>query len=388
MPALSKLLDCSINPRKVITKRDAKAADYARITQQKDRSRNPDRSVLDSAREFAALHTQLVEELPPFLEGYIRIFDLTVLAFSRAQAKYHSAVSEKVEGYIKTWIPTATPKIGTPRSPLPASRDTIDLSDEPTEALSMSIDTSPTAAQTIVQTWTSAWTPYGNAMDHFRITRPATTRSMADRMADYSDRTGARGHVRTMSNRSGEASPNGSISGRRPDLRHTNSFSSTHRSSADPNIKLPSPANSIRRLGADGGYRSASLLSPATDTANGGQGTGNGDRSDAISVDRQSFGLPRITPSEEGPFVGLGFTPRSRASSLRTSPQLDGLGLGRMTSQVEVVPPTPPQAPEDRTTVYSNDWMESRRGAVQEDDAGEGWRNERVLYQCSVVADL
>lgn len=452
IPVLSKLLECSANPRKVIQKRDAKANDYTRVVQSRDKYRASDRALLDSAREFIALHTQLVEELPAFLEGYLRIFDLTILALSRAQAKYHAAVRDRLESYTRTWIkPPKSPPTHSPR------RDTIDLNDE-----------SPGLPDTatingIIKAWSDAWLPYAEAMDHFQITRPS--RTMADRMASYSDRTGQLGHVRS---RSGAGSPVSlsSASGTIPALKHSNSFSGT---------KQLSPASSLRRPGGGDGSRSrsTSLLSPAaapetftirrtaTNAASGSSanidipsaryqpvsdgsqriGTSDSGRyntssslgDDAISVDRLSFGLPRISPSHsETQFagLGLGFTPRSSsteiepsaASSLRgqeyshingggSGNVVDGLGLGMSdrrasgpntpdrrvsasasasAGSVAVVPPTPPLG--DSTT-GSGTWQRrksrpSMPPQIPDDDAGEGWRNERVLYQCAVVADL
>lgn len=395
IPALSRLLDLVINPRKVILKRDAKASDYARIIQQKDRNRTTDRTLLDSAREFVALNTQLMEELPPFLEGYIRIFDLTILAFSRAQAKYHASVRVRLEGYSKRWI-------NLPKSPKSPRRNTVDLNDEPEVVLP---DT--TTPMGIVQAWQSAWTPFSDAMDHFRITR--TSRTMADRMASYSQRTGGQGHIRSNS---GTSSPVRAGSPSRPDLRHTNSFTSNR--SAE--LINRSPNGSLRRPDGGNRSRSASLRNPGVTEGFTVKRVHTGgidipqppnhhlhltsSRGDAASVDRISFGLPKISPTDESQFagLGLGFTPQTRAQNPPAIPGsmgsigLNGLGLGMGTNQddahrqVAVVPPTPPQS--DTATMPDHVNVKDERSAVMGDDAGEGWRGERVLYQCGAVADL
>jgi hypothetical protein len=67
-------------------------------------------------------------------------------------------------------------------------------------------------------------------------------------------------------------------------------------------------------------------------------------------------------------------------------------------------PPTPPVRPEPRvealrvetispspsmtTSMADTVSVKSRGSSKRSDDAGEGWRGEKVLYQCVAVAEL
>lgn len=153
MPALSKLLLLAVGPRTVITRRESKLAEYNRYISAKEAKRQVDRPIVVSASEFVAIHTQLVEELPAFLEGYTRIFDLTVNAFAAAQAKFYAAVRDRIGSFLKQWISIPRRK----------SSHVVNLDND-------LYDVSTT--QGIIQAWHDAWAPYAEAMDHFQCTRP------------------------------------------------------------------------------------------------------------------------------------------------------------------------------------------------------------------------
>lgn len=161
VPALSKLLESGINPRKVIAKRDLKAPDYARYFSMVEAKKPVDRTILQSAKDFVALHTQLVEELPLFLEGYMRIFDLAMCAFAQAQASYHYRVRERMGEYVAQYLD------GIKRSPAikqSSPRLTTDRRQE------QEIDNRSIAG--IVRNWSDAWSPYADAVDRFQCTKP------------------------------------------------------------------------------------------------------------------------------------------------------------------------------------------------------------------------
>ena len=103
MPMFVKLLDASINPRKVLVKHDGKASDYARYADLVKLRKHTDKALLESARDFCALHTQLVDELPMFLHSYSRILDIGVLAFARAQAMYYQKVRDALARFTREW---------------------------------------------------------------------------------------------------------------------------------------------------------------------------------------------------------------------------------------------------------------------------------------------
>lgn len=159
MPALSKLLESGVNPRKVISKRDTKAPDYARYFSLAEAKKPIDRTILQSAKDFVALHTQLVEELPLFLEGYMRIFDLAMCTFANSQAMYHSKVRDRVGGFIRDHLEDG----GTGKSPRVSleSRSPGPPADLKTIA-------------GIVRNWSDAWSPYADALENFQSTKPGT----------------------------------------------------------------------------------------------------------------------------------------------------------------------------------------------------------------------
>ena len=164
MPALSRLLESGVNPRKVISKRDIKAPDYARYFSQLDAKKPIDRTIIQSARDFVALHTQLVEELPLFLEGYMRIFDLAMCAFADSQAKYHSKVRDRIGLYIRDHLDGLDGGSVTRRSP--------GVSLESRGSRSPAPPTDLKSIAGIVRNWSDAWAPYGDAVDNFQSTKP------------------------------------------------------------------------------------------------------------------------------------------------------------------------------------------------------------------------
>lgn len=149
MPVFAKLLDISANPHKVIAKRDSRAADYTRYSALRDARKPIDKAVLQSAREFAALHSQLVDELPAFLEGFSRILDLAIRSFAQVQAKYYENISVAVEGFARRWVarPRQSPNLSVSNEDLRTGNG-------------------------IIQAFHHSWAPYAQAAEKFRITRP------------------------------------------------------------------------------------------------------------------------------------------------------------------------------------------------------------------------
>jgi hypothetical protein len=150
MPALSKLLLSGVNPRAVIVKRDSKSTDYTRYLSLREARRPIDKVLLQSASDFVAIHTQLVEELPGFLEGYMRILDLVTVAFAKAQARYYREVRDRLSRFARDWV----------LSPRRKSGNVIDLD-----------DTDLRDGRGIIQAWHDAWAPCENAMEHFQCTK-------------------------------------------------------------------------------------------------------------------------------------------------------------------------------------------------------------------------
>lgn len=147
---------------------------------------------------------------------------------------------------------------------------------------------------------------------------------------------------------------------------------------------------------------------------------------------RKSWGLPQIPAAGDGKmFDGLGFSPTdsfsltSASMTWMTSPALSGSGsmaterspyLGASASEFGglrssspysfhaasafagrvPMPKHPfaaaasprPDIPGSETRSRSGSRVDVRRMKVGESDVAEGWRNEKVIYQCACVADL
>lgn len=139
-----------------MTKRAHRLPDYQRYISSVAKRSSPallDRAILQGAHDFTALHTQLVEELPIFLRGYMRILDLAMCEFAQTQAKYYGALRERLKVFASKWI--ADPGVATPGSVM-SYRGPVDL----------------TTGRGIVKAWHDSWVPFAEAMEHFQSTKP------------------------------------------------------------------------------------------------------------------------------------------------------------------------------------------------------------------------
>ena len=160
MPIFGKLLDASVNPRKVVAKREARASDYARYISLRDAKKPIDKLVLNNAKDFVALHTQLVEELPVFLEGYMRILDIAIVGFAKAQAAYHGSLRDRLALFLFQHI-RAPHRRSSASNGLEVDEEPVDMS----------------TGKGIIKAWHDSWSPYADAMEHFQCTRPGGFRS-------------------------------------------------------------------------------------------------------------------------------------------------------------------------------------------------------------------
>ncbi|WVR08816.1 hypothetical protein IAU60_005874 [Kwoniella sp. DSM 27419] len=324
------LLESTANPKKVIAKRDAKYMDYSRYHALRASKRATEKSLVASAAEFVALHTQLVDELPAFIEGCMRILDLALVAFARAQARFHQGIKHKLEAYDGEWL-----------NPL----------DQPS----------------VVKAWHEAWAPYAEAMDHFQ-----------NRVATFNAKQGSRPTSRSGSPMAPPLRHSASITApsSRPTTPQTRFRSASLRSSTTPAIVTHSPSQSRFSL-----LRRNSRSSAKADDSPKNSGLRPSSvHSDASS--RLSWGLPKISPGQTT-FEGIGLSPSRSTSQIYSTVDLNssqvslestasskvGLGLGNIA--------------EDRRVSLTE-----RHPYAREVDAAEGWRNEPVLYQCACVADF
>jgi hypothetical protein len=441
MPSLAKLLESGVNPRKVILKRDSRAPDYARYFTLVETKKPVDRIVVQSAHDFVALHTQLVEELPPFLEGYMRIFDLCICAFANAQARYHATVQEKVEAYIKEYID------GIKRSPeIPQGQDEVQ---------------ELRTGRGVERNWKAGWQPFSAMIDNFQIIKPA--RQVASRLATFQDRPGSHTHTRQLSSHS---------------QTHTRQVSGQSRSNSPlPPSRSNTPALSPTFMKDQKRNRSTSLMGPPPVPSPTREKSGffglkkttptTQDTKPAVvspmkaiprlrspsPIDpgiRNSFGLPTISP-DNGKFSGLGWSPSKPTQNLRhasenyprrshsrnesTSSLSSNVGLGigmgggdttftsllrrkssdgrsrkssgsgGLSANGSTHSQSQSRSKEDRrrkalSMVSASElqldpppgqrpiYARTKSDVPKNVDASAGWRGERVLYQCACVAAL
>lgn len=370
MPVFSRMLDSFSNPRKVIHKRNAKEADYHRFVQAKKRG---DRQLLDSVRDFSALHAQLVEELPLFLDGYGRMLDMALMAFARAQAKYYAATRRLLRSFEDQWV-------------------------EPVD----------TSARAIVKTWHDAWKPYDDAMSQFGK-GPSSLKRAASATAKQ---------VKTNKAQPQDKDERFDKSSLRP--------IPTRRTSADRmSFGLPklSPAEEriFDGLGFTPSSRPVSMLSrgPSFRSAASALGSVSVSEEGHEPIQEESPGLyeqpqsPRRSPAQV-PLPRMSMPPPSipipaNTQLLDISSPVTPTGAmipGVTVPTMKYEPPTPPvhnasrveslrvetispspsmsMSMTDTASILSKGSKSSKRS----DDAGEGWRGETVLYQCVAVAEL
>ncbi|KAK8850760.1 hypothetical protein IAR55_004680 [Kwoniella newhampshirensis] len=440
IPTFGKLLEISVNPRKVINKRDSKLPDYTRYHALRVTKKAIDRTLAQGAVDFVALHTQLVEELPAFAEGYMRILDIAVVAFARAQTKYHDAVRGRLSSFAKTWIQ--------PPQSLNASDDPIDVS----------------TSRGIVKTWHDSWAPYAEAMEHFQCTKP--TRGVPSRIATFNGdsrhndqsvvRSASPTPVHALRHSASITSPSSSSDSRpsSPALRSGGRFrSSSLRSQTGPTIITTSAVSPVKEGKEFSRFsllrRSNSKTSvPKVDRAvrpplsprhsSGLRPSSMSMSSDASS--RMSWGLPQIAADGgKSMFEGLGLSPTksfkltdqprstsdprgyaassahsavnpydnasydhemtgSHISLASTNP---GLGFGDLERAEEarrksgssnpavtaIFTASATRSSSSGSPVSSVSTARSKKSG-KEIDVAEGWRNEKVMYQCACVADF
>jgi hypothetical protein len=107
-----------------------------------------------------------MEELPLFLEGYMRIFDLCVYAFSQAQARYHSKVHEKLVAYTKEYLD------GIKRSPRLVQGGNESRARTSAEIASPAPPADLGTGAGVERHWREGWQNYADAVEQFQIVKP------------------------------------------------------------------------------------------------------------------------------------------------------------------------------------------------------------------------
>lgn len=112
---------------------------------------------MQGALEFVALHEQLIEELPAVLEGCLRILDIAVVGFARAQANYFRTTRDRLRAFVEGWI----------QSPLGLGAGA-DLAAGGSNGENSGV----MRGADMVKAWQECWEPFAQVMDNFECTKP------------------------------------------------------------------------------------------------------------------------------------------------------------------------------------------------------------------------
>lgn len=104
MLILSKLLRSTKNPLLVVEKLNRKSSEYARFVAHRQAKKNIERVLMQDATEYVSIHTQLLEELPAFLEGWKRIFEMALVALTNTQAEYYASIRDRVSAFSAQYV--------------------------------------------------------------------------------------------------------------------------------------------------------------------------------------------------------------------------------------------------------------------------------------------
>ncbi|KIR97159.1 hypothetical protein L804_05341 [Cryptococcus deuterogattii 2001/935-1] len=442
MPILSNLVNSFINPRKVLSKRSAKHPEYTRYHAFRVSKRAPERETVQGALEFVALHEQLIEELPAVLEGCLRILDIAVVGFARAQANYFQTTRDRLRAFAEGWI----------QSPLGAGL----------AAGGSNGENSVMGGADMVKAWQECWEPFAQVMDNFESFKPAKMNHKDSIYREDDLYPPGLGHSASTSSAAYFSPPSS-----RPETpafsiptRRIRSSSLRDSFSTAPMIITPHPSSSTfttscssqaaaaaatAAAGKDSQGTAAmpgrfNLLRRSSSKNNSNTNTpssrppsrpthsrrGSGLRPASFTSDssRKSWGLPQIPAAGDGKmFDGLlGLSPTDSFSlTSATSPILSSRARmeemagasefgGKLRAAGSSSPhsfhaafagrvPTPPKqhpfavspvvSPGSETFCSrSGSRADVRRMKAGESDVAEGWRNEKVIYQCACVADF
>lgn len=105
LPALTKVGKAFEGPASIMQRRNDRLEDYTRFCATHNAKMPPpsssaDRKVIEGANGFAALHLQLVEELPAFFMGVQDMVDAVLAAFAQVQSGYMGAVHHRFGAYL------------------------------------------------------------------------------------------------------------------------------------------------------------------------------------------------------------------------------------------------------------------------------------------------
>ncbi|BEI87648.1 uncharacterized protein CcaverHIS019_0103660 [Cutaneotrichosporon cavernicola] len=440
---LDKLHETTKNPLAIIAKLDEKSDVYSRYIAHRQAKKSIDKLLLQEASEYVTVHSQLLEELPAFLEGFTRIYEMSLGAFITAQSKYYETLRDTLALFSAQYLTEPTE--------MAMVANTI-------KEVRMDVSTS----RGIHRAWLERWREPNSVMKSLQITGGEGSRDTQMRANNLNA-----GHTnRTSGGSSGSTPSSGRLtSSSRPHshsrtpsyVARTSTLRTTPSAAASPHSPLEPPSNPRRRslslnvetppgstgpeLRPDSGSIFGSLIRRASnrdrrresstsllDSRSGSSSSNPSIRSTIIKRpsmrremstsarssaaqsrseenERHSFGLPRI-PMTDAKFLfdNLSIDSEKNQAAYATVPpvsyqqqdmSLSALGLGDTTPPADVYylkPPQPDsyflQPPHEPNNEGATSEMYTTLMGIDEPDAGETWREARVLYSCCAVADF
>jgi hypothetical protein len=453
---LEKLRETAKNPLAIIAKLDEKSDVYSRYVAHRQAKKSIDKILLQEASEYVTVHSQLLEELPAFLEGFSRIYEMSLGAFITAQSKYFETLRDTLALFSAQYLTEPTEMTMIANS---------------YKEVRMDVSTS----RGIHKAWLERWREPNNVMKSLQITGGDGARDTQMRANNLNA-----GHTSRASGGSSGSAPSSkrfTASSRPPSHRKTPSFdarSSTLRNTpsmtASPHSSLEPPSSSsnprrrsvslnvetppgstgpelrpdsgsifgslIRRASHRDRRResSTSLLDSLSGSLSGSSSNpsarstllmkrpslrrekstsarSSAAQSHAEDSERHSFGLPRIpTTNDKFTFDNLSLDSQKNealygnAHPVTYQQQdigLSALGLGDTTPPTDgyylkppqadgyfLQPPREPHSEDATPDTYATPETYTTPMGIDEPDAGETWRDARVLYSCCAVADF
>lgn len=103
-PVLGTLRKVPLNPLAVTNRLSSKRGDYNKVQTARLQNdvKNLDIETLQNAEDYVSLHAQLLEELPPFLQGMDKLMKILLGAFSRAQRDYFNGMQAHLRKFFDT----------------------------------------------------------------------------------------------------------------------------------------------------------------------------------------------------------------------------------------------------------------------------------------------
>ncbi|KDN46985.1 hypothetical protein K437DRAFT_256005 [Tilletiaria anomala UBC 951] len=101
LPFTDTIMSMFAGPKKVVERHQQHETDYTRYQQvlSKNEKKTPDKRLVQNASEYIALHVQLLEELPQFLNGVKALVDWAVLMLANMQLDYYQKVHSEVQRF-------------------------------------------------------------------------------------------------------------------------------------------------------------------------------------------------------------------------------------------------------------------------------------------------